>query len=634
MPHSPAVASLKINCSKPVIISDCILFFSLFLYTWLVVNPTCNYYYPGFWRHVPVDGYTTWFLTDTPPYPGKSSYWLISLLSSGFANALVGAAIVTVIAFILSQLSGLLLAIFGVKNGAGLKYVPAMILLFQFFYMVNSLPFAVSVIIGLTFALLYQSACRLKPPGRFILFAVFSVAVLTSAIEAFLIFSLLCVISEGFFRRNPVLAFIQASASACLPAGVTTLLFPLCTSAETYRLILPPLPASLSFIGVLPLVFWMLFPCMAAIPLVDKPLGHILNRFKLNTVPSLRHDIYRGILLSVMIAFVTGITLRLVRDPLTLARPNAIMNSAMLSRNWDLLLDEAGKIPKRYLTDSKVHIVNRALYYKGRLLDDLFRFPQSRNALLLFPYSGSIKSLSPADRFWTTVWGSWTYYELGLVNVAEHCALEATSQFYYPEGLRLLALIYIIKDMPDAGRTCLTALCKDRVYRPWAETCLAALHSDPAMSNLPEVRTIRSNSLKEKAILSDMPPLAALIKENPYNRMAFEYLIASLLIRREIDSLDRLVPGLRTLKYDKIPKLFEESLLVYAFLTGRNPDLCGYAIRSETMASFDEFRAILYSKHGGRTRDAYKELVIRFGDSYFFYYLYGFSKAKVPDEKA
>ena len=520
MPLSPAVASRKIHRDNPVIISDCILFFSLFLFTWLVVNPTYNYNYPGFWRNVPLEGYTTWFLTDTPPYPGKLVYWLISLLAPGFSSAPIGAAIVTAIAFILSQLSGRQLAIFNVKNLAGFKYVPAIIVLFQFFFMVNSLPFAISSIIGLTLALLYQSAGRLKPPSRFILFAVFSVAVLTSATESFLIFSLLCVISEVFFRRSPVLAIIQTAASACFPAGVTALLFPLCTGTETYRLLFPPLPSSFFFMGILPLAFWMFFPFMAVITLVDKPLGNILNRFKLRTAPGLRHDIYRGILLSAMVSLATGITLWLIRDPLTLARPNAVMNSAMLSRNWDLLLDEAGKIPKRYLTDSKVHIVNRALYHKGRLLDDLLTFPQSQNALLLFPFSGSQKSLSPANRFWTTVWGSWTYYELGLVNVAEHCALEAVSQFYYPAGLRLLALIYLEKDMPDASRTCLHALCKDGVCHTWAGNFLKTLDSDPALSAIPEIQTIRSNMLKEKAILSDTPPLAALIKENPHNRMA------------------------------------------------------------------------------------------------------------------
>ena len=133
---------------------------------------------------------------------------------------------------------------------------------------------------------------------------------------------------------------------------------------------------------------------------------------------------------------------------------------------------------------------------------------------------------------------------------------------------------------------------------------------------------------------SDRPPLAALVGKNPGNRMAYEYMIASFLIRREIDSAGTHTAGLRTLNYPKIPRLYEEALLLYGFLTGKDPDLSGYAISDETMSSFKHFCALFYSKHGGRAGDAYRDLIGPFGNSYFFYYLYGFPKARVADENS
>jgi hypothetical protein len=593
-------------------ISDAVFFLSFFFSLWLWADPSINYCYPGFWRNVPLDGYTTWFLTDMPPHPGKAVYQLLSFCAPGFAGALSGALILTAIAFLLTLLCKRLLTTLGVKHGLGWKYLPAMILFLLFVYMVNSLPFVISTVIGLTFVWLYQGAESQKPGIRLALFALFSVIVIIIAVEAFLVFALLCIIFEILVRRSLPLALVQTAAGAGLPAAITALLFPLCTSAEIYRLMLPPIPPGLSVIGALPLVYWMFFPGMAAIALVDRHL----------------HGMVRGIPSGLVAVLAAGTALLFIRDPLAQARPNAVMNSAMLSKNYSLLLDEAKKIPRRYMTGIKVHLINRALYHKGRLLDDLFTFPQSPNTLLLSPFSSSTTaSLSPGDRFWTAVWGSWTYYELGLVNVAEHCALEAASQFYYPEGMRLLAQIYLVKDMPDAGRTCLNALRKDLACRIWAESRLNALESDP------EVKTIRSFLLKKELMKTAVSPLTALVEENPSNRMAFEYLIASLLIQGQIDSLDRHIEGLRALNYQRIPKLFEEALLLHAFVTHKDPDLRGYAISAGTTASINEFFTILYSKYGGQTRDAYDELVNRFGDSFFFYFFYGFSKAKAPDEK-
>jgi hypothetical protein len=144
---------------------------------------------------------------------------------------------------------------------------------------------------------------------------------------------------------------------------------------------------------------------------------------------------------------------------------------------------------------------------------------------------------------------------------------------------------------------------------------------------------VRQNALREEFIVNDGPPLAALVRENPRNRMAFEYLIASFLIRRELDSLAGYTAGLRALGYDKIPRLYEEALLLNSALTGKAFDLSGYAISGGTTASFEHFCSICYSKHKGNAGAARNDLAAAFGGSYFFYYLYGFSGTTVPNER-
>jgi hypothetical protein len=520
---------------SPSAISDLILFISLFLAVLLWVHPAINFCYPGFWRYVPVEGYTTWFLTDAPLGPGKFSYWLASLLAPALSNPIAGSLVITAIACILCGLTGQALARFGVRNLSALKYVPAMIVFFQFVYLLNPLPQSIASIIGLIALWIIQIAGSFGSRNRVLLFLGFAILIIISAVEALLMFAVLCILFESIVKRNYFVACIEATAIACLPAAITILFSPFSTIADTYARMFPIFPDYVSFIGLLPFSFRIFFPCIGIIALIDKPIGTISNVFK-RKKPGKTFDTlnkaYRATLPGALIILLTIGIIRFNHEPFTLARPNAVINYAMLSHKWDLLLDEAGKIPERYLTDSKIHLVDRALYHKGRLLDDLFMFPQNQNTLLLFPYSGSTTSLGPADRFWALFWGGWTYFELGLVNTAEHCALEALSQIYYPQGLQLLAMIYAIKDMPEASRTCLTALRKDRAYRSWAANYLDAMKTDQKLSQSPEITSVRSVALKEEFILPDMSPVANLVKENHQNRMAFEYLIASYLIRR------------------------------------------------------------------------------------------------------
>ena len=621
---------------SPSVISDCFIFISFFLAVWLWVHPAINFCYPGFWRYTPVGGYTPWFLTDAPLGPGKFSFWLTSLVAPCLAGPITGSIVITVITYILSLLTGQVLAMFGVRKLLDLKYIPAMLVFFQYGYLLNPISKSISVIIGLIALRLIHITGGSHSRNRFLLYLAFASIVIAVAVEAFLIFGLLVIFFECFVRRKYILAVVEAVVLACLPAVITVLFFPFTAMSDTYSRIFPNFPGNLSIIGFLPFLFWIFFPCIGIAAFIEKPIinkSAFLIRKVSGTALGAFSSGYWRITPSVLMVIITIGIVRFNHEPFTLARPNAVMNYAMLSHKWNLLLDEAGKIPEHYLSDSKIHLIDRALYHKGRLLEDLFMFPQNQNALLLFPYSGSAASLGPADRFWAPVWSGWTYFELGLINTAEHCGLEALSQFYYPQGLQLLAMIYAVKDMPEASHTCLKALRKDRVYHTWAETYLYAMENDQTPSRTPEINTIRSIALKEGFVLSGAPPLAMLVKENPHNKMAFEYLIASWLIGRRIDSVTNRVSGLRELKYQKIPRLYEEALLLDAFLTEKNPDLCGYTLSEDAMQSFEKFCAILYSKHGGRPNDAFDDLSASFGGSYFFYYVYGFSNAKAIHER-
>ena len=629
VPHLPVF----LRHIAPDTVTGLILFPCLFFFTWLWVNPTINYYYPPFYSGVSTQVYTAWSISDAPSYPGKLVDWAASILTHVFANAFTGAAAVMIISLIMCWLFGRILVKLGVKNTSGLKYVPVMIVFLQYAYLSNPLRMSLSILVGLTFALVYQLPDKWNWKIRGAVFFIFSIAVLAIAIKAFLVFAFVCILYEGAVRRNFAAVCFEAIIGVCMPAAVIFAFFPLYTAPDAYSLLIVDLPKMPSSAGLLPFTFWAVFFLIAALALFDKPFGKLFALFKRKknrAVSNAANFFAHGALAALAVVLLTAGFILADYSSCRSVRADAVMNYAMLNRNWDLLLSAAEKLPKQTLSAPEVHIVDRALYYKGRLLDDLFAFPQNQNTLLLFPYT---RMANHVDRFWEFTWGGPTWFDLGLLNTAEHCALEALSRFYYPQGLELLATIYLVKDMPDAARVCLHALCKDPAYRRRAKNLLDSLDAGSVLTSREDIRNLRSSMLKKEFIMSGIPPLAALVNENSRNKMAFEYLIAWHLIRRNVDSLSVRVSRFRDLGYTKLPRCYEEALLLYASTAENKPDLCGYSISSEAMAGFEKFYSIYYEKHNGRADEAFNELAVSCSGSFFFYYLYGISTANAIHEK-
>ena len=612
-----------------LISADLIVFPSLFLALRFLANSTLNYYYPGFWRSVPTEGYTSWFLSDVPIGPGKFSFWLASLLSPYFADPTLGALIITVMAYILRMLTERVMKEFGIQKLLGFVYLPVLIMFFQFYYLINPLPQAIAMMAALCALQLYSYAINARF-YRIAAFLALACLVLIIGGGSFLVFSALAVTYDVYVKRHIFIAALNLIIAALVPAIMTLLFYPLNSLSDTYGLFAPIFPLVPSIISILPLIWWIFFAGFPILALIEKLLvdfGDKVNKIYIRTFLLSSSKAHHGIFLGMVVCVSAILIVRLDHEPLTQARSNAVLNLGMVQGAWSAVLEESKKIPRRYLTDSKIHVIDRALFHQGRLLEDLFDFPQNQNALLLFPYSGTARTLGPSDRFWTSVWAGHTYFELGMVNTAEHCALEAISQFYYPEGLRLLSNIYAVKEMPEARLICLRALRKDCGYKAWADACFKVPNPGENSILEAEASPARSNAITERFMESGTPPLSLLVKEHPKNRIAFEYLVASFLIGRQLDSAAAYTSKLKELEYTKIPQLYEEALLLYSFLTEKTPELFGFTVSRKSMESFERFCSILYSQHGGRADEALQDLSASFANSYFFYYVYGGSKS-------
>jgi|WetSurMetagenome_2_1015567.scaffolds.fasta_scaffold00234_8 hypothetical protein len=613
-----------------VSIPDALFFAAVFFFTRFWINPSYLYAYPGFFRNITVETYAPWFISFAPQYPGRLTDVIVSAAAPLLSNAWAGSAIIALLVSALCRLLGRILSELGLVGLTELKFVPGLLAVCVLCCGRNPFPGGVALVLGLLAALLHTVFARRLPRLRLGLYLALAAAVYIAAIEAYLTFVIVCAIFELSPRKNLLGAFAALAVGACVPPALSLTVFPLFPVAESYIRTFPGRSAGPFRDGILSLAF-LIAPLsaifIAAVFGAVFRLPVFAGQKKSRRLSALRSPTVRRAAIGISVAFFGAVLFWACGDSMAKTRSTVRLSRALVSENWDRLIAVAKKTPVTRVTPYQVNAIDLALYHRGRLLEDLFRFPQNQNTLLVFPFT---RSTNPTDRFYDMVWGAQTWYDLGVINVAEHCALEALTVCYHPEGLRLLSRIYLVKNMPQAARTCLAALAKDGGYRAWAAATLDSLSSNPAFS-FPETPFVKSVSMKSRFILTGIPPFDTLLRENPYNRMALEYQVAWNLIRRNIDSLQRYVPAFRNLGYQKIPLLMEEALLLSGAYDEQR-EISGYSPSPEAAASFSRYYSILFTRHNGDAREAFKELADSCGYSYFFYYSFGFSRANLSKE--
>jgi hypothetical protein len=256
-----------------------------------------------------------------------------------------------------------------------------------------------------------------------------------------------------------------------------------------------------------------------------------------------------------------------------------------------------------------------ALWKQGQLLDDLFSF-QGRHYRELFP---GLEVGPQVGRPQVE-----PLLELGLVNDAEHYAHEALEiEGDRPDLLEQLARINVLKGRPEAARVFLNVLQEIPFEGSRSRGWLDRMDRDPTLaedSGLAAIRAVMlTNDLGHTRLMTE-PLLRHLLRVNPRNRMAFEYLSAQYLLNLDLDRLMELVPRLADLNYSRIPRHFEEAMLLCERQKHITFELPGLKIRPETVDRFQRFAA---AARGGEAADPAggAALARDFGDTYWYFYL-------------
>jgi hypothetical protein len=249
---------------------------------------------------------------------------------------------------------------------------------------------------------------------------------------------------------------------------------------------------------------------------------------------------------------------------------------------------------------------------------DFFSLPQNfgRSGLFL---NKNIRSQYPLDC-------SDFLFEIGHVNEAERWASEAMTLYgESPDVLKRLALSGILRDEPLAATQFLKRLLQNPFSRSWADHYLSCL-TDP--------QKLRKESLlqmlhaykprRDFLVVGDHTEidLEKMLDQAPNNRMAFEYLMMSRMITRDLDGFINDLVQFKEFTKTSMPRLYEEAFIAYLALNKsaavKAPRI---KIRKATIAQFENFESIL-SNYAGNSEAAYNDLSRSYANTYWFYLLY------------
>lgn len=300
---------------------------------------------------------------------------------------------------------------------------------------------------------------------------------------------------------------------------------------------------------------------------------------------------------------------------------------------WDALLEKA---KKNAYGDSRLQFMtNFALSQKGRLLDDMFNYPQMWGTRgLVFNFSNRRSNPSEDDRD-KAMYNSDLFYEMGHINVAFRHAydyMRARGRSY--EVLKRMAQCSMVNGNYPMAAKYLNMLDKTIFHRGFARRFKAIIADAEAVQR--EFGDIRERlPVVDVTATEDARVQCSTLLENKNNRMAFDYLTAWFLLdKREISiaTIGANVEHFKTAGYASMPTHCQEALLLLERSEGTSVDLRGFGYDEATTAGVAKFfqdASTIWSR-----RDAPKRLQALHGHTYMFYHAFVATPSQVRGPRA
>ena len=335
----------------------------------------------------------------------------------------------------------------------------------------------------------------------------------------------------------------------------------------------------------------------------------------------------------VALVFAVGISVTLLLLVRYDARLAAVVSCRQLykAQKWDALLEAAENNPYR---DHRIQFMtNFALYRKGKLLDEMFRYPQPHGTRGLFMNYSGMRVASPIeDDTDDGMYNSDLLYDMGHVNFAFRHAFNCRSlhgRTY--ENLTRIAECSIANGNVAMARKYLNVLDRTLFYRSLAHRYLRILADPDAIER--EFGMIRELLPTVDGFGHPTRLFLVLLESKSNNRMAFEYLMAWLLLEKTPDSLESVSADtghLRDIGRTTLPRHCQEAVLLRAIMTRTPVDSQGFRFDRAVVSRAEAFQRDIAGQGNWLNADTART---RYGDTYMYYWFFETVSGDVPSTR-
>ena len=259
------------------------------------------------------------------------------------------------------------------------------------------------------------------------------------------------------------------------------------------------------------------------------------------------------------------------------------------------------------------YFYNVALSERGLLCDRLFSGQQTFGTQgMILPWGNE-----HLDR------GAYFFYTAGLVNEAHRWAYEEMVVY----NIRPHTMLMLIKTSLIAGNYSMAEkyigiLKKTLFYRDDAIKLSKLIGNEEGLMSNSELGPVaRIIPQKDFFIYVDKPEdnLLMLFESNPGNKRAFEYMMAWLLLEKDVETVMSNIHLMKGMGYTKLPRHIEEAVMIYYNSGGTFPELSGFTVSPETMTRFNQyFTTFVQARQRPETID--QVMKSGFGDTFWYYF--------------
>lgn len=290
-----------------------------------------------------------------------------------------------------------------------------------------------------------------------------------------------------------------------------------------------------------------------------------------------------------------------------------IMAYDYLVRNerWNDVIKFSEKNPPH--NNLSLAMLNLSLAKTGQLGNKMFNYDQPSTGGLFLPFE---------REYVAPLMGNEIFFNLGLINASQEYAFESMETIpSLNKSARLikrLAETNLINGNYKVSEKYLKLLEKTMFYRRWAKETMKYLYNDDLVNKDPDWGEKRRLMVKEDfffKVQNMESTLNMMLKENPQNRIAFEYLMAFYMINKDLRNFLNCIPLMEKMKYKEVPVSYQEAIMYIIGLNSKDPmaDTPGYI--SENTKNRMKAYAGIYTNYP----DAKERLTKNFSGTYWYY---------------